>query len=110
MLLQLLSEECAEVIQAVSKIRRFGLEGSYTKYLGVKTKNGREQLSSELGDLDAIIFLLLEAGDLGLNPVELDRESIKKIKTLKTYPALIGGVGTKHYNKCCVYPLYPPLK
>ena len=52
-ILDILQEECAEVIQAISKVRRFGMENSY--------KDGgtqREHLIQELGDVTLLIELL----------------------------------------------------
>lgn len=49
-------EECAEVIQAISKIRRFGLESEHN---GVTNK---EHLEEEVGDLMCMLNLLDEFG------------------------------------------------
>jgi len=52
-ILDILQEECAEVIQAISKCRRFGMDNSY--------KDGgtqREHLVQELGDVTLLIELL----------------------------------------------------
>ena len=53
--MDILQEECAEVIQAVSKIRRFGIDN--TKH-GVGQTN-REHLEEEVGDMLAMIDILL---------------------------------------------------
>jgi len=47
-ILTILQEECAEVIQAVSKVKRFGLEGNV------------EDLKKELCDLQCMINLMTE--------------------------------------------------
>jgi NTP pyrophosphatase (non-canonical NTP hydrolase) len=52
-ILDILQEECGEVIVAVSKIRRFGIDNTY--------KDGgtqREHLVQELGDVTLLIELL----------------------------------------------------
>ena len=52
-ILDILQEECAEVIVAISKIRRFGIDNSY--------KDGgtqREHLVQELGDVTLLVELL----------------------------------------------------
>jgi NTP pyrophosphatase (non-canonical NTP hydrolase) len=49
-------EECAEVIQAISKISRFGIDNLKPG----KPKTNREHLEEELGDLLAMIDILLE--------------------------------------------------
>jgi NTP pyrophosphatase (non-canonical NTP hydrolase) len=53
-ILDILQEECAEVIQAISKCRRFGMENVYLKGEGTQ----REQLVQELGDVRLLIELL----------------------------------------------------
>ena len=53
--LDILQEECAEVIQAVSKIRRFGIDNSK---VGTNYSN-REHLEEELGDVLAMVDILL---------------------------------------------------
>jgi NTP pyrophosphatase (non-canonical NTP hydrolase) len=53
-ILDILQEECAEVIQAISKVRRFGLENEYLKGTGTQ----REHLIQELGDVTLLIELL----------------------------------------------------
>ena len=52
-ILDILQEECAEVIQAVSKIRRFGIDNSHK---GGATQ--RENFTQEIGDLLLLIELL----------------------------------------------------
>ena len=47
-------EECAEVIQAISKIRRFGL---YTQHNGV---TNQAHLEEEIGDLMCMVELMVE--------------------------------------------------
>jgi NTP pyrophosphatase (non-canonical NTP hydrolase) len=52
-ILDILQEECGEVIVAISKVRRFGIDNSY--------KDGgtqREHLVQELGDVTLLIELL----------------------------------------------------
>lgn len=56
--LLILQEECSEVIQAVSKIFRFGLDN----FKPGKPKTNQEHLEVELGDLLAMITLLHEQG------------------------------------------------
>ena len=54
----ILQEECAEVIQAVSKVNRFGLDNHKP---GTAYTN-REHLEEELGDLVAMINIMVDAG------------------------------------------------
>jgi NTP pyrophosphatase (non-canonical NTP hydrolase) len=53
-ILDILQEECAEVIQAVSKCRRFGIEEQNLK----SGRTQREELVQELGDVTLLIELL----------------------------------------------------
>jgi NTP pyrophosphatase (non-canonical NTP hydrolase) len=68
-------EECAEVIQAISKIFRFGFDSSHN---GV---TNREHLEFELGDLQCMIDLMTETGLADhqkiLEAAEVKREKLK---------------------------------
>jgi hypothetical protein len=78
-LLVVLTEECGEVIQASSKILRFGLN-SKNPY---SNKNNKEQLEQELGDLMCLIRALTENGTIDLDSVLAAAE--KKRKKLEKY-------------------------
>lgn len=51
-IMSIAQEECAEVVQAISKIFRFGLDETY------EGRTNRERLEMELGDLQCMITLL----------------------------------------------------
>lgn len=68
-ILQILAEECAEVIVEVSKIKRFG--------------NDYTSLVKEMGDLVAMIGLMHQEGMF--TEEEIDKLSNKKIKKLHKY-------------------------
>ena len=53
-ILDILQEECAEVIQAISKCRRFGMDNVYIKGSGTQ----REHLVQELGDVRLLLSLI----------------------------------------------------
>ena len=76
--MDILQEECAEVIQAVSKISRFGLDN----FKPGKPKTNREHLEEELGDLYAMIEILQELDVVSWTNIELaaeaKREKLKK--------------------------------
>ena len=55
-ILDILQEECAEVIQSVSKCRRFGIDAPFM----VGTGTQRDNLVKEIGDVLAMIDLLKE--------------------------------------------------
>jgi NTP pyrophosphatase (non-canonical NTP hydrolase) len=55
-ILLITQEECAEVTQAISKVFRFGIDGSHNE------RTNRERLTEELGDLHCMIELMVESG------------------------------------------------
>lgn len=70
-----LQEECAEVVQAVSKINRFGLE---SEWQGVSNK---QALITEIGDVLAVIQVLVEETDINITEDSLfDAVEAKKKK------------------------------
>ena len=77
----ILQEECAEVIQAASKIYRFGLDNSH--------KSGatqRANLEMEIGDMLALVDILVEQGTVDLN--NLQAAKLNKIEKLKIWSKL----------------------
>lgn len=77
-ILDILQEECGELITAVSKVRRFGLENDY--------KDGgtqREHLLQEAGDVMLMIYLLVENNVFTIE--ELQKASDRKIEKLKKW-------------------------
>lgn len=56
-ILDILQEECGEVVQVVSKCRRFGIDDVY----GEGSESNRDKLTKEVGDLMCMIQLLHEA-------------------------------------------------
>ena len=80
--MNILSEECAEVIQAVSKINRFGMDN----YKPGKLKTNRQHLEEELGDLMAMIDILQEMDVVSYANIEkaaeAKHEKLKKWSTI----------------------------
>jgi len=76
---EVLQEECAEVIQAVSKISRFGLDN----YKPGKPKTNREHLEEELGDMLAMIDIL-QSMDI-VSYANIERAQAAKIEKLKKW-------------------------
>jgi NTP pyrophosphatase (non-canonical NTP hydrolase) len=72
-------EECAEVIQAISKISRFGIDN----YKPGKPKTNREHLEEELGDMLAMIDIMLEKNVISLEHLEIAKKA--KIEKLKQW-------------------------
>jgi NTP pyrophosphatase (non-canonical NTP hydrolase) len=78
-IMDILQEECAEVIQMVSKCRRFGIDNTHLK-AGV---SNRARLTEEIGDLQAMIDLCIIYGLVDKD--EVDRASDDKIAKLKQW-------------------------
>jgi NTP pyrophosphatase (non-canonical NTP hydrolase) len=82
--MDILQEECAEVIQAVSKISRFGLDN----FKPGKPLTNREHLEEELGDLYAMIEILQELDVVSWNNIEkaaeAKREKLKQWSNIFT--------------------------
>lgn len=83
--MDILQEEAAEVIQAVSKIRRFGMDNAKP---GTDYTN-REHLEEELGDVLAMIDILLinDIVNWG-NLHKAKRAKIEKLKKWSNIPNL----------------------
>ena len=77
--LDILQEECAEVIQAVSKINRFGADNVKPG----KPKTNREHLEEELGDMLAMIDIMLELNLVDIDNLEIAKQA--KIEKLKQW-------------------------
>lgn len=58
-ILNILQEECAEVIQAVSKVARFGFEH---RWPDETSQSNRECLEQEVGDVLAMVKLMIDFG------------------------------------------------
>ena len=71
-------EECAEVTQAISKIFRFGFDSVHP----VTLKSNQESLEEEVGDLLAMVDIMVEKciiSDTKLNEArQAKREKLKK--------------------------------
>jgi NTP pyrophosphatase (non-canonical NTP hydrolase) len=76
-ILLIAQEECAEVIQAISKCFRFGLDNVKPG----KPKTNREHLEEELGDLIAMLNIMCENGMVNYDAVEeAARQKVQKLK------------------------------
>ena len=80
--MNILSEECAEVIQAISKCHRFGLDNVKPG----KPKTNKEHLEEELGDLLAMVDIMLEKGII--QQAHLDIAKTNKIEKLKKWSTI----------------------
>jgi NTP pyrophosphatase (non-canonical NTP hydrolase) len=78
-------EECAEVIQAISKIRRFGIDNAKP---GTEYTN-RQHLEEELGDVLAMIdILMINQVVSWANLHRAKRAKIEKLKKWSEIPNL----------------------
>lgn len=77
--MDILQEECAEVIQAVSKIRRFGLEESWNSV------TNKEALITEIGDVLAIVDILIEETDINIDRLQIELAIRAKKKKLEIF-------------------------
>jgi hypothetical protein len=71
--LDILQEECAEVIVEVSKCRRFGLDSLHYK----SNIKHSAMLEMEVGDVLALIDILIDQGILNTEALEKAKESKK---------------------------------
>lgn len=81
-IMTIMQEECAEVIQAISKIMRFGWD-DYHPETGI---SNRCSLERELADLIVMITLLKDTGELDLHAME--RFKMLKLEKLKLYSTI----------------------
>ena len=77
--MDILQEECAEVIQAVSKISRFGIDN----FKPGKPKTNRAHLEEELGDMLAMIDIMIELSVISLDNLEIAKKA--KVEKLKQW-------------------------
>lgn len=76
-ILNILTEECAEVIQAISKVQRFGIDNTNP----FSTETNREHLEQEIGDVLTMIDLLYVKGIISNeNVLEAQKRKIEKLK------------------------------
>ena len=77
--MSVLQEECAEVIQAVSKINRFGLD---SEWQGITNK---QSLVTEIGDVMALIYVLMTQTDINITDEEVQLAVDAKMKKLEIF-------------------------
>ena len=75
----ILGEECAEVIQAISKCNRFGMDNSKPG----KPKTNRQHLEEEIGDLVAMVDIMMDLGIISVAAV--DFSAVAKVEKLKQW-------------------------
>ena len=92
MLLTILSEECGEVVQAVSKALRFGLEGRGGN--GTNEKTNAQAILTELQDVYVIARMLIDENTipeaLGDEEERYDKEKRTRVETTLTLSSNLG--------------------
>lgn len=78
--LLILQEECSEVTQATSKCFRFGMNGMYLE------QSNRDRLEQELGDVLAMIDILILQGEI--SEEHLQAAKGRKFKKLAEWSTL----------------------
>lgn len=84
-IMDITQEECAEVVVAISKISRFGIDN----YKPGKPKTNREHLEEELGDLLAMVDIMVDHGIVSLDKLEVAKQA--KIEKLKKWSNIFEG-------------------
>lgn len=74
-----LQEECAEVIQAISKINRFGMN---SEWQGV---TNHQALITEIGDVLAVISILVDETDINISDDDIKKAISAKYEKLKIF-------------------------
>lgn len=72
--LDILQEECAEVIVEVSKCRRFGMDSLHYK-TGVQHS---AMLETEIGDVLAMVDILIEQGIIDAQALEVAKQNKRR--------------------------------
>lgn len=78
-ILDITQEECAEVVVAISKISRFGLDN----FKPGKPLTNRQHLAEELGDLSAMISLCHDFGIVSFEDVMIAKDA--KLEKLREW-------------------------
>lgn len=82
-ILDILQEECAEVIQAASKCKRFGPDQTYNIDPKDETTN-MKKLEKELGDVQAMVELLRKKR-IWISQAGINKAKDEKLKKLKKW-------------------------
>lgn len=83
-ILDILQEECAEVIQIISKIRRFGLESTNPYDPEHLRFTNLVKLHDELGDVQGMVDLLNDQNGI-LDQHKINERAARKITKVEPY-------------------------
>jgi NTP pyrophosphatase (non-canonical NTP hydrolase) len=81
-IMDITAEECAEVIVAISKISRFGIDN----YKPNKPHTNRQHLEEEIGDLLAMVDLMKQFKVINMDTVNTAK--VAKIEKLKQWSTI----------------------
>jgi NTP pyrophosphatase (non-canonical NTP hydrolase) len=82
-IMSIFQEESAEVIQAISKIFRFGYDSKHPD----SNQTNREHLAEEIGDLIAMVQLAIENKIVDWRDVEIAKD--RKFEKLKKWSSIM---------------------
>lgn len=82
--LDLLQEECSEIIQIISKIRRFGPDSYHPE--DQTQRPNKLLLTDEIGDFEVLVNWLINSG--AISEEDIDARMEYKIEKLKKYTNL----------------------
>ena len=85
-------EECAEVIQAISKVFRFGVDDIHP----VTKKSNKDSLEEEAGDLMCMLQLMMDKGVI--NETKVYEASIQKRIKLEKWSNIFDDVKSEFVN------------
>lgn len=81
-LLTIVQEECAEVIQIISKCKRFGIDNVHLKSGDLN----RVRLTEEIGDLLAVLDIVVTDGVVNLKDIEAAKAA--KLEKLRLWSSI----------------------
>jgi len=81
--LGMLQEECAEVIQEVSKCRRFGFDSAHY----ITGELHRERLTQEIGDVLTLVDVLIQQGIVDQELLEQAKD--RKLEKLRKWSTIL---------------------
>jgi hypothetical protein len=95
-ILSLLQEECAEIIQMVSKIRRFGWDSYHPND---PTITNRDLLEDEIGDVREIIDIMGYPENRMINWTHIRERQVAKNKKLRRFTSIFDAPETFHVEE-----------
>lgn len=85
-ILEIIQEECAEVVVAISKIKRFGPDQVFSPN-PLDEDTNMKKLEKELGDVQALVDLLIKK-KVGVSKAGISKAKDAKIKKLKKWSTI----------------------